>query len=277
MSTSTWREDHHGAPDALPHPSNRSGGPGRTTAMSPKRPPPAWQDAEVLTVITQNEETATLRLRLPDPAGFLAGQYYNVRLPVAGRPRQVQRAYSIGSSPRPDPSVIELTVKRMEGGLVSPLLVDEIPVGSSLAVRGPYGSFTWKEGQGGPLLLIAAGSGVVPLVAIARFAESAGADTTMQLLFCSKSYDTVIYRDEIARLCDRAWFETVHTFTRSPHDLRAAFHRRIDRPMIQAALADRPLPRLAYLCGPPTMVDTCRFDLVALGMDPDQIRTEKYD
>ncbi len=79
MSTTTSREDHHGAPGASPHPNSQSGGPDRTTATSPKRPPPAWQDAEVLTVIAQNEETSTLRLRLPDPAGFLAGQYYKAQ------------------------------------------------------------------------------------------------------------------------------------------------------------------------------------------------------
>lgn len=127
------------------------------------------------------------------------------------------------------------------------------------------------------MLLIAAGSGVVPLVSIARLAEATHAEAMMRLLFCSKSYDTVIYRDEIARLGTTGWFDCTHTFTRSPDDARAAFHRRIDRPMIETWVGGGLSPRLAYICGPPTMVDTCAADLVALGMDPSSVKTEKYD
>lgn len=231
----------------------------------------------MLEVIAETGETATLKLRLPTPSGFAAGQYYNVRLRVPGRPRPVQRAYSVGSSPLPDPSVIELTVKRMDGGLISPRLVGEVRSGSTLPVRGPYGSFTWSGELGGPVLLVAAGSGVVPLVSIARLAEATGADQGMRLLFCSKSYDTIIYRDEISRLGTTSWFDCTHTFTRSPDDERAVFHRRIDRAMLATWLQGGFSPKLAYICGPPTMVDQCASDLVALGMDPAGVKTEKYD
>ncbi len=231
----------------------------------------------MLEVVSQTLETSTLRLDLPAGSEFAAGQYYNVRLPVAGRPRPVQRAYSVGSSPLPDPSVIEVTVKRMDGGLISPRLVDEIRAGDSLAVRGPYGSFIWSAGLAGPVLLVAAGSGVVPLIAMARLADSVGAEERMRLLFCSKSYDTIIYRDEIARLGRKSWFDCTHTFTRSYVDERATFHRRIDRDMLRTWLDCSRPARLAYICGPPSMVDQCADDLVALGMDPAGVKTEKYD
>lgn len=231
----------------------------------------------MLEVVAQTVETASLRLRLAATEGFEAGQYYNVRLPIPGRPRPVQRAYSVGSSPLPDPSVIELTVKRMDRGLISPRLVDDLRPEGTLAVRGPYGSFTWSPAVSGPVLLVAAGSGVVPLVSMARLAESSGADEQMRLLFCSKSYDTVIYRDEIDRLARTGWFDCTHTFTRSPGDERARFHRRIDRAMLEAWLDGGPPTQRAYICGPPAMVDQCARDLLALGLDPAGVKTEKYD
>ncbi|MGH9095422.1 MAG: FAD-binding oxidoreductase [Acidimicrobiales bacterium] len=247
------------------------------TVRGPKRPPPAWQDAKVLEVVAQTAETTTLRLSLPASSGFAAGQYYNVRLLLPGRPRPVQRAYSVGSSPVPDPSVIEVTVKRMDGGLISPRLVDEVRAGETVAVRGPYGSFIWSAGLAGPVLLVAAGSGVVPLIAMARLGDSVGAEERMRLLFCSKSYDTIIYRDEITRLGRTSWFDCTHTFTRSSGDKRAAFHRRIDRDMLKTWMDGGPSAKLAYICGPPSMVDQCADDLVTLGVDPAGVHTEKYD
>src|SRR5688572_30485381 len=93
-----------------------------TKSEHPRKPPPQWQSAKVFDVLTETKDTVTLRLGLPTPTPFLAGQYFNVRLPVEGRPRPIQRAYSVASSPFPDPSIIDITVKEMEGGLVSPRL-----------------------------------------------------------------------------------------------------------------------------------------------------------
>lgn len=242
-----------------------------------RRPAPVWQAGEVVEVIDETPETASLRIRLPQPTQFLPGQYYNIRIPVEGRPRPIQRAYSVGSSPYPTFDVIEVGVKEMEGGLVSPVLVRQRPAGSILEVRGPYGAFTWTDEDGGPVLLVGAGSGVVPLMAMIRYQVSRGTTMPMHLLFSSKSAEYVIYRDELAQLADTySWLTVTHTFTRDREDPLAQYHRRIDKEMVGDVYLET-LPGLAYLCGPPEMVDDCERSLLELGMEPAQIKTEKYD
>ncbi|MGH9065149.1 MAG: FAD-binding oxidoreductase [Acidimicrobiales bacterium] len=241
------------------------------------REPTAWQLAQVAELIVEAPDAVTLRLRLERPSGFLPGQYYNLRLAVPGRPRPVQRAYSVGSSPFPEPSVIDLGVKEVGEGLVSPRLVRDVSPGESLEVRGPAGRFCWTEEDGGPLLLVGVGSGVVPLMAIIRYGASRGLDVPMALLCSASDFDHALYHEDLARLAETCpWLEVLHSFTRDPGDPRAAHHRRIDAAMLEDALGVGG-PRLAYLCGPPAMVDDVTGWLVELGLDPTQIRTEKYD
>ncbi|WP_298346461.1 FAD-binding oxidoreductase [Ferrimicrobium sp.] len=243
----------------------------------PRRPAPIWQAGEVVEVVVETPETSSLRIQLPQPEPFLPGQYYNIRIPVVGRPRPIQRAYSVGSSPHPRFDVIEVGVKEMEGGLVSPVLVRECPVGSILEVRGPYGAFTWTEEEGGPVLLIGAGSGVVPLMAMIRYQVSKGTTVPMHLVFSSKSAEYVIYRDELSTLAHQYdWLQVTHTFTRETDNPLARYHRRIDKEMVEEVFVET-APKLAYLCGPPEMVDDCERSLLELGLEPDVIKTEKYD
>ncbi len=240
-------------------------------------PPPSWQTGEVVGVIVETPETNTLRIRVPEARPFLPGQYYNIRIPVEGRPRPIQRAYSIGSSPIPDHAVIDVGVRETPGGLVSPVLVRQVQEGDKLEVRGPYGSFTWTEELGGPLLLIGAGSGVVPLMAMIRYAVARPVTVPMHLLFSSKSHEYAIYADDLAVLEERHdWLSVSHVFTRDPLDTRARFHRRIDKEMIAEVYADVQ-PALAYLCGPPEMVEESEKVLINLGMEPKSVMTEKYD
>jgi ferredoxin-NADP reductase len=203
------------------------------TERGTRRPAPQWQRGEVIEVIVETPETNSLRIRLPEPMPFLPGQYYNIRIPVEGRPRPIQRAYSVGSSPHPDPTVVEVGVKEIETGLVSPVLVRRTPVGATLEVRGPYGNFTWTEEDGGPVLLIGAGSGIVPLMAMIRYQVARGTAIPMHLLFSSKSRAYVIYREELAQLAaTHDWLEVDHTFTRDATDPLARYHRRIDKEMV---------------------------------------------
>lgn len=254
---------------------------GRSAGDRPTRPRPEWQWAKVVDVIAETPETATLKLACPVPTEYLPGQYYNIRHPVPGRPRPIQRAYSIGSSPHPDPSVIEVTVKEMEGGLISPRLVREVRPGDEMEVRGPYGTFTWTVDEPGPLLFVAAGSGVVPFMAMIRYAVAHGATERMRLLFSSKSADTVIYADELARLeAEHSWLDVVHSFTRSPEDPRSRHHRRIDEEMVLESLrevADDPASVRGFACGPPEMVTLAEEVMLKAGMDREKVKTEKYD
>lgn len=251
-------------------------------ARPARGPRPEWQTARVTEVIEETAETVTLRLELEKGEGFAAGQYYNVRYPVEGRPRPVQRAYSVGSSPHPPgPGLIDITIKEMEGGLVSPQLVRALQPGHELQVRGPHGNFTWDISEGGPLLLVAAGSGVVPFMAMLRYAIAHGGGPRTVLLFSSKSRELAIYGDELDRMeAEQEWLEVVHTFTRAPDDPRPRYHRRIDAPMVQDSLnrlTSVPAEALGYACGPPEMVDVAEQALLAAGVPKERIRTEKYD
>ena len=245
--------------------------------LARKTPIKEWQLADVVDVIVETTETSTLSLALPNPSSFIPGQYYNIRIPVEGRPRPIQRAYSIGSSPYPDFGIIEVGVKEMIGGLVSPVLVRDTPIGSKLEVRGPYGAFNWTEDMGGPLLLVAAGSGVVPFMSMIRYAKAKNLTQPMHLLFSSKSKEYVIYGDELNKMQDETdWLKVTHTYTRDPKDSTARFHRRIDKEMV-SDLLEETSPKLAYLCGPPEMVELCEVALRELGMEPGSVFSEKYD
>jgi ferredoxin-NADP reductase len=231
----------------------------------------------VAEIIDETIDAVSLRLQLEQSSGFLPGQYYNVRLAVPGRPGPVQRAYSIASPPVPDPSIIELGVREMPGGLISPRLVRDLSPGDRLEVRGPAGRFTWAADEGGPLLLVGAGSGVVPLMSMIRFGVAADLDVPMRLVCSATNYDSAFYFDELGDLVEgHPWLEVTHSFTRAPTDPRATHHRRIDRAMVAEAMAGQ-FPRYAYICGPPTMVECVQGWLAELGVDPVRMRSEKYD
>ncbi|NNN18879.1 MAG: oxidoreductase [Acidimicrobiaceae bacterium] len=248
-----------------------------TDRSARKAPAPKWQVAEVIGVIAETPETTTLRLAVPEPTEFVSGQYYNIRIPVEGRPRPIQRAYSIASPPFPQFDVVEFGIKEMEGGLVSPVLAKKTAVGDTLEVRGPYGAFVWSEDKGGPLLLISAGSGVVPFMSMIRYAKAKGLNVPMHLLFSSKSAEYVIYSQELKDLeAELDWLTVTHTFTRDPGHPGSRYHRRIDKEMV-AELTAESQAKLAYICGPPEMVELCEVVLIDLGMDPQNVYSEKYD
>jgi ferredoxin-NADP reductase len=230
----------------------------------------------VTAVIDEARDAVTLRLRLGEAAGFLPGQYYNVRLTVPGRPRPVQRAYSIGSSPAPDPSLIDLGVRAVPGGLLSPRLASLHP-GERLEVRGPYGRFTWDGCDAGPVLLVGAGSGMVPLMSMIRHAAHRGHQDPVVAVCSAITYSHAFYRDELAALVTRhSWLQVVHCITRDPAEPRARYHRRVDRTVLSESL-EGIHPSAAYLCGSPAMVESVAAALVDLGVAPDAIGTEKYD
>lgn len=227
-------------------------------------------------VIDEAPDAVTLRLRLEETSGFLPGQYYNVRVEVAGRTRPVQRAYSVGSSPAPDPSVIDLGVREVPGGLLSPLLVG-LRAGQSLEVRGPYGRFTWSGGDPGPVLLVGAGSGLVPLMSMIRHAVHGGRSDPVWLICSAATYDHAFYRDELADLAAKhRWLRVVHCITRDPTEERADYRRRVDKAVLSECLGAT-IPAQAYLCGPPAVVESVAAALVDLGVSPGAIATEKYD
>jgi ferredoxin-NADP reductase len=235
----------------------------------------SWRLAEVVESVVETPRTKRLVLAAPGWPGHLPGQHVDVRL-TAEDGYQAQRSYSIASAP--DGERIELAVERLEDGEVSPYLTDELRMGDMLELRGPIGGyFTWEVADGGPLLLIAGGSGVAPLMAMIRHRAAARGEVPTRLLYSSRSFDEIIYREELARLAAAdSELEVIHTLTRSQPAEWAGYRRRIDEAMLAEVAwppGDRPL---VYVCGPTRLVETVASTLVALGHDPARIKTERF-
>lgn len=233
-----------------------------------------WSLADVLEVIVETPQTKSLVLSVPGWQGHLPGQHVDVRL-TAEDGYQAERSYSIASAPAGDRA--ELTVERLDDGEVSPYLTDELRVGDKLEIRGPIGGyFTWDVVHGGPLLLVAGGSGVVPLMAILRHRAARGDHVPTRLLYSSRSFDEIIYWEEQERLASDSALEVVHTLTRSQPPDWNGYRRRIDEAMLTEVAwppAERPL---AYVCGPTRLVEAVASTLVALGHEPARVKTERF-
>jgi ferredoxin-NADP reductase len=208
--------------------------------------------------------------------GHRAGQHVDVRL-TAEDGYQAERSYSIASPPEEAPRVT-LTVERLDDGEVSPYLTNELRAGDKLELRGPIGGyFVWEAHLGGPLLLVAGGSGIVPLMAMLRHRAAVGSTIPTRLLYSSRSSDDVIYRDELERLVKSSTLlEIVQTLTRVQPPGWTGYARRIDTQMLREVawpLDQRPL---MFICGPTPFVETAATSLVALGHDPARIKTERF-
>jgi ferredoxin-NADP reductase len=176
----------------------------------------------------------------------------------------------------PDGTRIELTVERLESGEVSPYLTDELRAGDQIELRGPVGGyFVWEPSHGGPLLLVAGGSGVVPLMAMIRLRTAAGSDADTRLLFSSRGWEDVIYRKELERL-NSDGVRVVHTLTRSRPPGWTGYTRRVDAEML-ADVGPGPAERpRVYVCGPTPFVEVVAEALVRIGHDPQAIKTERF-
>jgi ferredoxin-NADP reductase len=232
-----------------------------------------WQVAEVVDVVAETPRVKTLAFDVPGWPGHRAGQHVDVRL-TAEDGYQAERSYSIGSTP--DDTRLELTVERLDDGEVSPYLTDELRRGDRIELRGPVGGyFVWEPSQGGPLLLVAGGSGVVPLMAMIRARDAAGSDADTRLLLSSRGWDDVIYRDELERL-DGDGLRVVHTLTRSQPPGWAGYARRVDAEMLaEVGPGPAELPH-AYVCGPTPFVEAVAEALVRLGHQPHSVKTERF-
>jgi ferredoxin-NADP reductase len=233
----------------------------------------SWQLADVIEIVPETARVKTLALDVPDWRGHRTGQHVDVRL-TAEDGYQVERSYSIASAP--SGTRVDLTVERLDDGEVSPYLTDELHSGDQLELRGPVGGyFVWEPSVGGPVLLVGGGSGVVPLMAMIRERAAAGSDVDMRLLLSSRSWDEIIYREELERLAGDG-LEVVYTLTRSRPDGWTGYARRVDAEMLAEvgpAAADRPH---VYVCGPTPFVEAVANALVGLDHEPHEIKTERF-
>jgi ferredoxin-NADP reductase len=232
-----------------------------------------WQVADVLEVVVETPRAKTIAFDVPGWRGHRAGQHVDIRL-TAEDGYQAQRSYSIASAP--DGTRVELTVVRIDDGEVSPYLTDELRPGDQIELRGPIGGyFVWEPSQGGPLLLVAGGSGVAPLMAMIRLRAAVGSNTDMRLLSSSRSWDDIIYRAELDRLGGNG-LTVVHTLTGSQPPGWTGYGRRVDADML-AEVGPGPAERpLVYVCGPTPFVEAAADALVRLGHNPRGIKTERF-
>jgi ferredoxin-NADP reductase len=224
--------------------------------------------ARVVDVVVETVRAKSIALDPPDWAGHLAGQHVDVRL-TAEDGYQAQRSYSIASAPEDEHLV--LTVERLDDGEVSPYLTDELREGDALELRGPIGGyFVWDEPLGGPLLLVAGGSGVVPLRAMLRHHRAIGSDLPARLLYSARTRDDLIYREELAD------YDTRFTLTREQPAGWTGYTGRVGGELL-SEVAWTPQERpLVYVCGPTGFVEGVADALVALGHDASRVRTERF-
>jgi ferredoxin-NADP reductase len=235
-----------------------------------------WQIATVRRIVRETARVKTFTLALPKWTTHRPGQHYDLRL-TAEDGYQSQRSYSIASAPERS-GEIDLTIERIEDGEVSAYMHDVVIPGDRVEVRGPIGGyFVWEASMQEPLLLIAGGSGIVPLMSMIRHRAASGARNPTHLLYSSRTFEDIIYREELEMLSSAdASLRVFHTLTRSQPEGWKGYTRRIDADMLQEAAAPLGKPAQAFICGPTLLVEAAANNLVKLGLGAGQIRTERF-
>src|SRR5262245_30236790 len=239
------------------------------------RAPVAWELCDVVELVEETPSTKTIFLTAPEWPGHLAGQHVDVRL-TAEDGYQAQRSYSIASAP--EDRRIAITVERLDDGEVSPYLAEELVVGDKLELRGPIGGyFVWDASQGGPVLLVGGGSGVVPLMAMIRHRFAVASDAPVRLLYSAKHGEDLIYRTELDALAARGdGFEKYFTLTREQPAGWHGYARRVDGEMLAEVGWDPAADPRAFVCGPTGFVEAVASALVESGHPPARVKTERF-
>jgi len=234
-----------------------------------------WQLGNVAELVQETPRVASLVFDVPAWPGHLAGQHVDVRL-TADDGYQAERSYSIASAPE-DPR-LAITVERLDDGEVSPYLVGEVRKGDKIELRGPIGGyFVWRGGDDRPLLLVAGGSGIVPLMAMIRHRTAGKSTTATKLLYSSRSEDDIIYKAELDALAAVGDGLTVaHCLTRTQPPGWRGYARRIDRAMLEEVAWPKAQNPIIFVCGPTPMVEAVAGHLVDMGFDAASIKTERF-
>lgn len=241
------------------------------------RPALRWQQAAIAAIVRQTPRVKSFFFAPPHPFSFRAGQHVDVRL-TAPDGYRAERSYSIASAPE-TADLIELAIEELDDGEVSPFFHEVATVGDEIELRGPIGGyFVWDIEDGGPLLLLGGGSGVVPLMSMIRHRAAQGSRVPALLLYSARSWDEIIFRDELIALHDRRdGFELVFALTREPARRSQDFGRRIDADITAELLARlRQAPSRVYICGANPFVEAASQSAIEAGVAPHIIRTERY-
>jgi ferredoxin-NADP reductase len=235
-----------------------------------------WQITSVKAIKPETAKVKSFTLTLPQWMRHRAGQHYDIRL-TAEDGYQAQRSYSIASEPERE-GEIDLTVERIDDGEVSTYMHDVLLPGDRIEARGPIGGyFVWEASMADPLLLIAGGSGVVPLMSMIRHRDAVGAKNPTSLLYSSRNFEDIIYYNELEKLrAENNGVQVFHTLTRSQPSDWKGYARRIDQSMLKEVA--QPLGRSVqvFVCGPTLLVEAVANALVQVGINSNQIRTERF-
>lgn len=237
--------------------------------------PIEWQIATVSKIKSETPKVKSFTLVLPDWTPHRAGQHYDIRL-TAPDGYQAQRSYSIASEPE-RAGEVDLTIEKINDGEVSPYMHDVIVEGDKIEMRGPIGGyFVWQTQLGGPVLLIAGGSGVVPLMSMIRHRAAARSNVPTRLLFSSRTPDDAIYFDELEKLsAKKDGLEVFHTFTRTQPPGWKGYARRIDTAMLAEVGKPYKSPQV-FICGPTALVEAAANALVQIGIPANRVKTERF-
>ena len=235
-----------------------------------------WQIATVTAIRDETPRVKTLSLLMPGWQTHRPGQHVDLRL-TAEDGYQAQRSYSIASAPTDQP-VIDISVERVADGEVSSFLHDVLVVGDRFEVRGPIGGyFVWDGASADPLVLVAGGSGVVPLMAIIRHRAHIESRVPCALLYSSRTPMDIIYADELSRLAGRGdGLRVHHTLTREQPSGWTGYSRRIDTSMLAEVVERTGRSAEAFVCGPTPLVESVGEGLVSIGLAPSRVRTERF-
>ncbi|HAN24383.1 MAG: oxidoreductase [Microbacterium sp.] len=232
-----------------------------------------WLPATITSVRPTASHAVVLTLDVPGWAGSLPGQHLDVRL-TAEDGYRAERSYSLADSG--SSTTIELAIDEVPDGEVSPYFVRDARPGDTVEVKGPLGGyFVWHDTDPSPVQLIAGGSGVVPLLSMARARAASSSAAPMRLLTSVRSPADALYRDEIAALAARG-IDVDWIYTRSAPETWAGRVGRVDAAGLAASTLSPSVRPLVFVCGPTPFVEAVAGMLVDLGHPPLRVRTERF-
>jgi ferredoxin-NADP reductase len=243
-----------------------------SAALRSSRPPApkGFVETSVIAVMEEGKDIRTFRFARPAGFEFVAGQFLPIRLSIAGRDHV--RCYSISSSPE-SRGHLEISVKRQ--GLVSTALHSTIKPGAVVFVKPPAGGFTYPSGDR-PLLLLAGGIGITPLISMMRHGVQAEPNRSMTLLYSAPSAAALAFREEIKTLVRRSTHANAILAVTRGESAPDLYPGRIDDSLITTAMPNV-REAVAMICGPKPMIDGMRTTLTGLGLPEDRIRFEAFE
>jgi len=235
-----------------------------------------WRVGTVTSIMPEATNLRSYCFAFEEVVRHAPGQHYELRL-TSPDGYQAARLYSAAMPANGTSNMLQLTIALMPDGEVSPYIFDQVHVGSQLEIRGPLGRyFMWTPDVGRPVLLIGGGTGIIPLRAIRLAQQQECCEEPMKLLYSVKAYEYMPYKYELFPRTGRPHEDTIITFTDKTPSGWNGYTRRIDSDMIAEVLQSMPKNPLVYVCGPTPMVESAADALVAAGIDPHSIKTERF-